>query len=304
MDQLPNMMYLASIWVIPVIIAITFHEAAHGYVARLLGDDTAWRLGRVTLNPLKHIDPVGTILLPGFLLLLGSPFLFGYAKPVPVNFRALRNPRSGMVWVAAAGPAMNIALAMLAALAFHLVGYLPITAAQWVAENLKNALIINAVLAVFNMFPLPPLDGGRIAVGMLPGALASPLARLEPYGMIILIGLLFILPMLGAQLGVDLSIVSRVIATSTEAIIGAILRLTGHTSLLDLAGVQLSAGAAPKPGLAMRYAGQHRLDEIDRVDCCVIHNQILLNENHLNARIHRYAQLKCLLACCPNSPLE
>ena len=229
MDQLPNMIYLASIWVIPVIIAITFHEAAHGYVARLLGDETAWRLGRVTLNPLKHIDPVGTILLPGFLLLLGSPFLFGYAKPVPVNFRALRNPRSGMVWVAAAGPAMNIALAMLAALAFHLVGYLPITAAQWVAENLKNALIINAVLAVFNMFPLPPLDGGRIAVGMLPGALASPLARLEPYGMIILIGLLFILPMLGAQLGVDLSIVSRVIATSTEAIIGAILRLTGHT---------------------------------------------------------------------------
>ena len=229
MDQLPNMMYLASIWVIPVIIAITFHEAAHGYVARLLGDETAWRLGRVTLNPLKHIDPVGTILLPGLLLLLGSPFLFGYAKPVPVNFRALRNPRSGMVWVAAAGPAMNIALAMLAALAFHLVGYLPITATQWVAENLKNALIINAVLAVFNMFPLPPLDGGRIAVGMLPGALASPLARLEPYGMIILIGLLFILPMLGAQLGVDLSIVSRVIATSTDAIIGAILRLTGHT---------------------------------------------------------------------------
>ena len=224
-----NMIYLASIWAIPLVIAITFHEAAHGYVARLLGDETAWRLGRVTLNPLKHIDPVGTILLPGLLLLLRSPFLFGYAKPVPVNFRALRNPRSGMVWVAAAGPAMNIALAMLAALAFHLVGYLPITAAQWVAENLKNALIINAVLAVFNMFPLPPLDGGRIAVGMLPGALASPLARLEPYGMIILIGLLFILPMLGAQLGVDLSIVSRVIATSTEAIIGAILRLTGHT---------------------------------------------------------------------------
>src|SRR6266550_589230 len=229
MVSLPNVIYLASILVIPIVIAITFHEAAQGFVARFLGDDTAWKLGRVSLNPVKHIDPVGTILLPGLLLLLRSPFLFGYAKPVPVNFRALRNPRSGMVWVAAAGPAMNIALGMLAALAFHLVGYLPITAAQWVAENLKNALIINAVLAVFNMFPLPPLDGGRIAVGMLPDAVASPLARLEPYGMIILIGLLFILPMLGAQLGVDLSIVSRVIATSTDAIIGAILRLTGNT---------------------------------------------------------------------------
>jgi len=229
MDQLPNIIYLASIWVIPIVIAITFHEAAHGYVARFLGDDTAWRLGRVSLNPVKHIDLVGTILLPGFLLLLSSPFLFGYAKPVPVNFRALRNPRNDMVWVAAAGPAMNIALAILAALAFHLVGYLPVTAVQWASENLKNALIINVVLAVFNMFPLPPLDGGRIAVGVLPDALAFPLARLEPYGMLILIGLLFILPMLGPQFGTDLSIVSRVITSSTETIIGAILRLTGNT---------------------------------------------------------------------------
>jgi Zn-dependent protease len=229
MGQLPNALYLASIWVIPVVIAVTFHEAAHGFVARFLGDETAWKLGRVSLNPIKHIDPVGTILLPGFLLLLGSPFLFGYAKPVPVNFRALRHPRSGMVWVAAAGPIMNIALAILAALAFHLVGYLPVTAAQWAAENLKNALIINVVLAVFNMFPLPPLDGGRIAVGILPDVLAAPLARIEPYGLLILIGLLFVLPMLGAQLGADLNIVSQVIASSTDSIIRSILRLTGNT---------------------------------------------------------------------------
>jgi Zn-dependent protease len=218
----------ASAWVIPVIIAVTFHEAAHGFVARLLGDDTAWRLGRVSFNPLKHIDPFGTILLPGLLLMLRSPFLFGYAKPVPVNFKALRNPRRDMVWVALAGPGMNIALATLAALAFHLVVYLPDTSSQWVAQNLLDALRINVLLAVFNMLPLPPLDGGRVAVGLLPDVLARPLAALEPFGMLILIAVLFLVPLLGAQLGLDLSIVSRVVNVVTGAIIGAIVWLTGN----------------------------------------------------------------------------
>jgi Zn-dependent protease len=228
-QQFGTTIYSASTWVIPMIIAITFHEAAHGFVARILGDDTAARLGRVSLNPLKHIDPFGTILLPGLLLLAGSPFLFGYAKPVPVNFGALGRPRRDMVLVAAAGPAMNLALAVLAALAFHLVDYVPAMVALWFAQNLRNALIINVILAIFNLVPLPPLDGGRIAVGVLPKVLAFPLTRLERYGMLILIGLLLILPMVGNQFGLDLDIVWRVISEAADTITNAILRLTGNT---------------------------------------------------------------------------
>ena len=220
--------YDVSVWVLPLVIAITFHEAAHGFVAHRLGDNTAWEQGRVTFNPLKHIDPFGTLIMPAILLVSHSPFLFGYAKPVPVNFRALRNPKLDMVWVALAGPATNIALALVAALAFHILGYLPENAAQWVADNLKNALVINVILAIFNMLPIPPLDGGRVAVGLLPRALAFPLARLEPYGMLILIGFLIILPLAGAQLGLNLDVISAILRQSAGFVIQLLLVVTGN----------------------------------------------------------------------------
>ena len=220
--------YDISVWVIPLVIAITFHEAAHGFVAHQLGDDTAWKLGRVTFNPLKHIDPFGTLIMPAILLLSHSPFLFGYAKPVPVNFRALRSPKIDMVWVALAGPATNIALALFAAAAFHILGNVPPNAAQWLADNLKNALVINVILAIFNMMPIPPLDGGRVAVGLLPKPLALPLARLEPFGLLILIGLLILLPLAGSQFGLNLDVISTGLRTVTGFMIRLILTLTGN----------------------------------------------------------------------------
>ena len=213
--------YLASTWVIPVLLAITLHEAAHGFVAHHFGDDTAWKLGRVSLNHLKHIDPFGTLLLPGILLLTHAPFLFGYAKPVPVQFGKLRTKRD-MVWVAAAGPGMNLLLATVAALLLHTVSVLPAGTDQWVLRNLVNAININVILAVFNLIPLPPLDGGRVAVGALPNALAVPLARLTPYGMGIVIGAFFILPML-----VHVNLFATLVQRPAVAIINAILRLTG-----------------------------------------------------------------------------
>jgi Zn-dependent protease len=221
-------LYTISVWVLPLLIAITFHEAAHGFVAYRLGDKTAWQLGRVSFNPLKHIDPFGTVVLPAMLLLSQSPFLFGYAKPVPVNFRNLNHPRLDMVWVALAGPATNIILALVAALAFHALPFVPPDSARWIADNLKNAFLINIVLAIFNMLPIPPLDGGRVAVGLLPRPLAEPLARLEPYGMLILIGLLILLPLLGSQLGLNLDIISAILRTLTGYVIGALLLITGN----------------------------------------------------------------------------
>jgi Zn-dependent protease len=226
---LPNIsFYDVSVWVLPLVIAITFHEAAHAFVAYRLGDNTAWQLGRVSFNPFKHIDPFGTVILPGVLLLSHSPFLFGYAKPVPVNYRNLNHPRLDMVWVALAGPATNIILALLAGLALHSLPFVPASAAKWTFDNLKNAFVINVVLAIFNMLPIPPLDGGRVAVGLLPRVLAYPLSRLEPWGMLILIGLLILLPVIGTRLGLNLDVISAILGTLTGYVFRALLFITGN----------------------------------------------------------------------------
>jgi Zn-dependent protease len=223
-----NVLYTASVWIGPVLLAITFHEAAHGFVAWRLGDDTAKRLGRVTFNPLRHVDPFGTVILPGLLLLLRSPFLFGWAKPVPVRFERLNNPRRDMVLVAAAGPGINVLLAFAAFLTAHGLGLLPESIGAWLGDNLENAIVLNLVLAVFNMIPVPPLDGGRVAVGLLPPALGWQLARIEPYGLLLVILVFFLMPVLTAQLGYSMNPLRWLIVPSVEFLYQTLAILAGH----------------------------------------------------------------------------
>ncbi|HEY5862972.1 MAG TPA: site-2 protease family protein [Casimicrobiaceae bacterium] len=183
------------LWVVPVVFAITLHEAAHGYVAKLFGDRTAEMLGRITLNPLKHIDPVGTLLVPGALLMLAwinksPPFVFGWAKPVPVNFGNLRNPKRDMIWVAAAGPGSNFLQALLWALLLVAAAPGGLWPSGGLLEMADIGFKVNLVLMALNLLPLPPLDGGRVLAGLLPHGAANALARIEPYGLFILLALL------------------------------------------------------------------------------------------------------------------
>jgi Zn-dependent protease len=217
---------LVVVSILPIIFAITLHEAAHGYVAKLCGDRTAEMLGRVSLNPLRHIDPVGTILVPIIGLIAGG-FFFGWAKPVPVNYRALNHPRLDSVLVAIAGPATNVLLAVISILLWRIIPFLPSAAQTWTSYMLAQSFKLNLILAVLNMLPVPPLDGGRVAVGLLPNPLSRQLAELEPIGIPLFIVVFFLVPMIGEAMHRNLDLFTPLIAQPAEDLGDVLLSLLG-----------------------------------------------------------------------------
>jgi Zn-dependent protease len=219
--------YTVSLWILPVLLAVTLHEAAHGFVAWRLGDDTAYRLGRVSANPIRHIDPFGTIILPGLLLLSHSPFLFGYAKPVPVQFRNLRHPRRDSILVAAAGPAANLLIALASAILMNAVVALPEQAQRWTNDSLTVSIVWNVSLAVFNLLPIPPLDGSRVLLGLLPKWLAEVYARLFRHGLLLVLGIIFILPLVGRSLGINLDIIGWMMNRPVQYLLRILAPLAG-----------------------------------------------------------------------------